>query len=139
MPAAEPSLSGGPIPSFAIEGLAGGAAHEWAEVVHAVDAEVRATFSGGWLDGMPAITRRASGTGAGPGSAWYVATSPVDLAAVVDEVLDGTDIAPLPAPPADVEIVERGGRRFVLNHGEHETIVDGRPLAGRDARVERIG
>jgi beta-galactosidase len=134
VPPAEPSMSGGPIPELRIDGLAAGAARDWGEVVHADAAEVLATFVGGMLHGMPAITRRAHGDGA----AWYVATAPDGLAAVVDAVLDGTGIAPDPAPPADVEILERGGRRFVLNHGDRDATVDGEVVAARSARVVRI-
>ncbi|MGN6325745.1 beta-galactosidase [Pseudolysinimonas sp.] len=130
-PPAEPSLSGGPVPALEIAGLAAGAAHEWGEVVRAEGAEVLATFVGGMLDGMPAITRNAIGTGA----AWYVATAPDDAAAVLDAVLEDTGIAPVAAPPADVEIVERGGRRFVLNHGADPVVVDGVEIEGHGAVV----
>jgi len=130
-PPAEPSLSGGPVPSLSIAGLAAGDAHAWGEVVRTTGAEVLATFTGGMLDGMPAITRHATGSG----TAWYVATEPDDLAAVLDAVLAGTGVAPATAPPADVEIVERGGRRFVLNHGDAPVVVDGVEIEGHGAVV----
>jgi beta-galactosidase len=130
-PPAEPSLSGGPVPELRIDGLAAGAARAWGEVVRVTDAEVLATFTGGMLDGMPAITRRATGSG----TAWYVATEPDDAAAVIDAVLAGTAIAPDTAPPADVEIVDRGGRRFVLNHGAEPVVVDGVTIEGHGAVV----
>jgi beta-galactosidase len=133
-PPAPPSLSGGELPTLAVTGLGAGIAREWGEIVDLRGAEVLAQFSGGMLDGHPAITRNAHGRG----TAWYIATAPDDLASVVAEVL-----APIfpnlpPAPPADVEILERGGFRFVLNHSDTPVEVDGIRLDARDARVTSI-
>ncbi len=130
-PPAEPSLSGGPIPALRIAGLGAGPAREWGEVVRVEGAEVLATFVGGMLDGMPAVTRHAIGSG----TAWYVATDPDDIAAVVGAVLEGAEVAPASAPPADVEILERGGRRFVINHGADPVEVDGVHVEGHGAVV----
>jgi beta-galactosidase len=135
-PPAEPSLSGGPIPTLAIEGLAGGEASEWGEIVRAEDAEVLATFAGGMLDGLPAITRKRSGAG----TAWYVATAPADLAAVVDAVLDGVGVEPaLPEPVDGVEAVRRGDRLFLINHTERVIEVAGNRLEAYGAAVVRAG
>jgi len=134
-PPAAPSLSGGEVPALSIVGLGGGAAHDWGEVVDAASAEVLARFSGGMLDGHPAITRDEHGEGV----AWYIATAPDELESVVEAVV--APVFPnLPsAPPADVEIVERGGIRFVLNHSEVEVDVDGVTIAPRGARVTETG
>ncbi len=130
-PPAAPSFSGGDVPSLAITGLAAGTAQEWGEVVDVSTAEVLARFAGGMLDGHPAITRNAHGAG----TAWYLATAPDALSAVLEEVLTAA-LPGLPAaPPADVEIVERGGLRFVLNHSDTAVEVDGLRLGPRDARV----
>jgi beta-galactosidase len=132
-PPAAPSMSGGGVTALAIDGLAAGPAQEWGEVVDPSTAEVRSRFVGGMLDGLPAITRNAHGSGA----AWYVATAPDDLAAAVDAIIAPV-LPDLPAaPPPDVEIVERGGFRFVLNHSDAEVRVDGAAVAPRGARVER--
>jgi beta-galactosidase len=130
-PPADPSVSGGAVPTLTIEGLAAGTAEEWGEVVRVDDAEVLATFAGGMLDGLPAITRRRDG-----GSAWYVATAPLDLAAVLDAVLTEAGIEPEVADlPEDVEAVRRGGRLFLLNHGSEPVEVAGTRLQGHDAAV----
>jgi beta-galactosidase len=130
-PPAEPSVTGGAVPTLAIEGLAAGTAEEWGEIVRVDDAEVLAAFVGGMLDGRPAITRRRDG-----GTAWYVATAPQDLAAVVDAVLAEAGVLPeVPDLPEEVEAVRRGGRLFLLNHGEQPVEVRGTRLQGRDAAV----
>ena len=133
-PPAEPSMSGGPVPDLAIEGLAGGVAREWGEIVQVDDAEVLATFTGGMLDGLPAITRKRSGSG----TAWYVATAPDDLAAVVGAVLDGAGIeTALPEPIDGVEAVRRGDRLFLLNHTDRPVDVAGHRLEARGAVVTK--
>jgi beta-galactosidase len=135
-PPAEPSMAGGPVPALAIEGLAGGSASEWGEIVRTDGAEVLATFAGGMLDGMPAVTRNR----AGGGSAWYVATSPDDLGAVVDGVLQGAAVeAALPHPVEGVEAVRRGNRLFLLNHTDQPLQAGGHRLEARGAAVVREG
>jgi beta-galactosidase len=130
-PPAEPSVSGGPVPALEIAGLAAGAAEEWGEIVRVDDAEVLATFVGGMLDGLPAITRRREG-----GTAWYVATAPRDLAAVLDAVLAEAGVEPvLPNLPEGVEAVRRGGRLFLLNHTEQPVDAAGTRLEGHGAAV----
>ena len=133
-PPAEPSVSGGPVPGLEIIGLAEGPASEWGEVVRAETAEVLATFVGGMLDGLPAITRNAVGEGA----AWYVATAPRDLGAVVDAVLAEAGV-PARLLPEGVEVVDRGPHRFLLNHGRERVEIDGTTIDGHDAVVLRDG
>jgi beta-galactosidase len=135
-PPAEPSLSGGPVPTLTIQGLAGGTAREWGEIVRVDDAEVLSTFVGGMLDGLPAVTRKRSGGG----SAWYVATAPDDLGALVDAVLDGADVEPaLPEPVDGVEAVRRGDRLFLLNHTDRELDVAGQRLGAHGSSVTTVG
>jgi beta-galactosidase len=125
-PPAAPSISGGPVPKLEIAGLAAGPAEEWGEIVRVDGAEIRSTFVGGMLDGLPAITRNA----AGEGVAWYVATAPEDLAAVLDEVLASAGVAPeVPDLPHGVEAVRRGDRLFLLNWNTHDVEVAGESLA----------
>jgi len=134
-PPAEPSLSGGEVPSLTLAGLAEGRAQEWGEVIDARGgAEVLSTFVGGMLDGLPAITRHTYGDGVG----WYVGTAPDDLASVVDAVLESA-LPELPAaPPENVEILERGGYRFVLNHSAESVTVDGRQLGPHGSSVTPV-
>jgi len=135
-PPAEPSMSGGPVPALAIEGLGGGGATEWGEIVRTDTAEVLATFAGGMLDGLPAITRNRSGDG----SAWYVATAPDDLGAVVDAVLEGAGVEQALAQPVDgVEAVRRGDRLFLLNHTDHAVEAGGHRLEAHGAVVATAG
>lgn len=143
-PPAPGSLSGSPAPSLRIDGLGGGPATAWAEVVRVRDAEVLATFAppspyGGLLDDHPALTRRRSGAdGSGAGAGWYLATEPERLGVVLDEVLAAAGVAGVPAP-AGVEVVRRGERTFVLNHTDvaQHLDLDGAPLhlAPRDGVV----
>lgn len=131
-PPAGPSISGGPVATLEIEGLAAGTAREWAEIVRVEGAEVRSTFRGGMLDGLPAITRNR----AGEGTAFYVATAPDDLSAVIAEVLDTAAVRPEIADlPDGVEAVRRGDRLFLLNHGPNEVVVHGTTLPGYGTTV----
>ena len=127
-PPAEPSVSGGPVPALEIAGLAAGAAHEWGEIVRVDGAEVRSVFVGGMLDGLPAITRSRSGQGV----AWYAATAPADLAALIDEVLESAEVVPaLASLPPGVEAVRRGDRLFLLNWNYESVEVRGTVLPAR--------
>jgi beta-galactosidase len=133
-PPAAPSISGGPVPMLEIAGLAAGTATEWGEIVRIDGAEVRSTFVGGMLDGLPAVTRNP----AGDGVAWYVATAPEDLAAVVDEVLHSAGVAPeVPGLPEGVEAVRRGDRLFLLNWNPEPVDVSGTPLPALGAAILR--
>ncbi|HEY0247971.1 MAG TPA: beta-galactosidase [Gryllotalpicola sp.] len=107
-----------------------GAATQWQELTVVRDAEVLARFGDGQAAGQAAITRRASG---GRGAGWYVATAPApELAdALIDRLLVDAEIDPPFAEPlVGVETVERGGVRFVLNHGgvARRLVVQGRPV-----------
>jgi beta-galactosidase len=93
---------------------------DWTEVVRLRDAEVRAHFSGGSLDGQPALTRRDTGAGA----AWYMATrfESEELDALIRSLLTEAGIASEPVISSAegagwVETVRRGGLTFVINHG----------------------
>lgn len=92
----------------------------WAEWIETVGlTEVRGTYTSGELDGRPAVTRRASGTG----SAWYVSAMLEDqgLAAVFRGVLEGAGLAARAEMNADFEAVTRASGdtdyTFALNHG----------------------
>ncbi|TCK59248.1 beta-galactosidase [Curtobacterium sp. PhB136] len=134
-PAAAPA--GGTLPAFRIDGLAGGEATEWGEVVRVHDAEVLSTFAGGFLDGLPAITRRP---GAAGGSAWYVATAPSDLDTLVKAVLEHAAVSvPWPPLPEGTERVRRGPVEFLLNHTARAVTVDGVTVDPFNAMVRRHG
>jgi len=98
----------------------------WAESVLVEDPTVvvAARFGGRDHDGGPAVTvRRALGSGA----AWYVGT---DLDArgrdhVLATVLAEAGVAERSGLPAGVEVRERGGVVFVLNHGDAPATVEG--------------
>lgn len=127
-PPAAGSLSGTPRPDLRLDGLAAGPASEWGEVVRVTSADVRATFVGGMLHGQPAITHNT----AGAGTAWYVATAPIHLGEVVEAVLTdaGLDFGNL---PENVEVVTRGTKIFVLNHGAVSVEIE---IEGQSTRVE---
>jgi beta-galactosidase len=95
--------------------LSGGAAGAiWSERVRPADgtACVR-SFADGLDAGHPAVTRRQVGAGA----AWYVATAPDDLRALLAEVATAAGV-PLPRDvPDTIELVQRGEHLFLLNHG----------------------
>ena len=102
----------------------------WAEVVRVDDADTLVRFRDGALDGMPAVTRRATGAGSG----WYVATlpEPDPLRRLAARVLAdaGVEVPPAAANGANVEVVRRGEVVFVINHGaeDAEILVDGTDL-----------
>jgi beta-galactosidase len=103
-------------------------ATNWAEYVHADDAEVLVRFASGPLDGVPAVTRRAvgrAGEGGGGGAAWYVATRLDDQG--IDGILDELPISPVIPPQDGVEAVRRIGRDtsylFIINHADSERFV----------------
>ena len=118
----------------------------WREAVRVEDAETLAHFTGGALDGWPAVTRRATGTGtgAGAGAAWYVATLPEHgaLQRLCERMLgeahvEGVDVPGDGSPGEQVELVRRGALLFAINHGPESTElqVDGTDiLSGGPAR-----
>jgi len=122
-PTAEPSLSGGPAPNVVINGLAAGTARAWGEVVRLERAQVESTCVGAWLDGPPAITKNSFGKG----TAWHLATAPVDLSEVIDDVLSGTDL--VNDMPGGLEVVERGHLRFLMNKTTNDIVVGDRTVS----------
>ncbi|MGV8882073.1 MAG: beta-galactosidase [Rhodoglobus sp.] len=86
----------------------------WSELVRLDGATPLATFSGGWLDGLPAVTS----ADAGEGRAIYVATqfSAVDLGALLRAW--GVVVESLARPhDLPVETVTRGENLYVINQG----------------------
>jgi len=105
----------------------------FAEVIHAVDAEVVARFTSGHADGRPAMTRRNAGAGA----AWYLATVPDEAGTrqVVDDLLSAAGVRPvLPDLPDAVEVARRADLVTLINHGARTVTV---PVAGSDVVTGR--
>lgn len=101
----------------------------WAERLRTEGATVVASFAGGELDGLPAITSHVFGEGA----ATYVGTVPEEaqLAALLLETLRRADVtAPVEHLPEGVEAVLRGPALFLLNHTRHEQTVVLGPSTG---------
>lgn len=114
----------------------GATATTWSENLRAEPGtEVLATYVGGDLDGVPALTRRAVGSAGG--SAWYLATRVDDdaLQSLVDRLVEASGVEPVVAEvPDGVEVTRRtadDGRSwlFVLNHSDVEVRV---PATGRE-------
>ncbi|MBG6056036.1 beta-galactosidase [Salinibacterium sp. CAN_S4] len=104
----------------------------WAERLISHDAEVMAHFTGGPLQGCPAVTRKSWGAGA----SWYVATEPDDRSrkAIIEQVLsDGKVEESGVVAPAGVEVAVRGGRRFIINHTDREQSFEVHTGHGADA------
>ena len=104
----------------ALTGDVAGPVRLWAERLSARGAEVLAAFSGGPVDGGPAVLRHAHGGG----TAWYVGTVPapgvLDALAgllLADAGLTGAlaGLSDDPLPPG-VEVTRRGDHWFLLNH-----------------------
>ena len=97
----------------------GAVATIWSEHVHLAGAEAVQTFTEYPLEGVPALTRRAAGSGA----AWYLATFPDrdGIESLVDRLLDESGVAPAAAADPGVELTRRrtgDGRSFLfaINH-----------------------
>ena len=93
--------------SFAVE--------TFAERLRTDGAEVLASFVGGELDGLPAITRLQSAGGSGT----YIGAilPPQQLARVLGEVVTAAGVRGVVANlPVGVEVTRRGPALFVLNH-----------------------
>ncbi len=90
----------------------------WSELIALHGAEVLATFSGGVLDGKPAVTRNRFGSG----EATYLGTRPdaVAVKRVLDAEFSRAEVGSAQNVPQGVEVVRRhaGGRSllFLLNH-----------------------
>ncbi|MCX3064327.1 beta-galactosidase [Streptomyces beihaiensis] len=88
------------------------------ELTAAPDAEVRARYRGGELDGLPAVLRR--------GRAWYLSTLPDPPALrtlLADAAAEAGARPALSGLPPDVEAVPRGDLLFLLHHGRGEATV----------------
>ncbi|UED86449.1 beta-galactosidase [Streptomyces profundus] len=88
----------------------------WSEELELAGAETVAAYADGELAARPAVTRHRHGRG----TAWYLSTLP-EPPALVELLATAAGEAgvtpPLPALPADVEAVRRGGHLFLINHG----------------------
>jgi beta-galactosidase len=95
----------------------------WAEYLRIEDADIVATFTGGNLDGWPAVTRRATRGGAG----WYVATlpEPQALRRLAERIVTsaGVDLPLAVARDGQVEAVRRGSTLFLINQGADAAVV----------------
>lgn len=93
--------------------------------------EVLARYSGGALDGGPALTRRPVGEGA----AWYVSTrlDAAGLDRLLDQVLQTARVSsPVPAPRGIEQVRRRGDAGsflFLISHREDDVDLD---VSGRD-------
>jgi beta-galactosidase len=93
-----------------------------AEEIHVDSATVVGTFSGGRLDGRPAFTVNAVGSG----RAWYLATIPdaAGAASVLRSVFEAAGVQPLlEGLPETVEVAQRGDVLTVINHGDERVTV----------------
>jgi beta-galactosidase len=91
----------------------------WSEHVHLEGAEAVQTFTEYPLEGVPALTRRAVGTGA----AWYLATFPDrdGIESLVDRLLAESGVSPVAVADPGVELTRRrspdgGSFLFAINH-----------------------
>jgi beta-galactosidase len=95
-----------------------GRADLWSELIELHGAEVLATFAGTRLDGRPAITRHAFGSGV----AVYIATrlDRLAMARIIRSACGEAGVEPAMEVPAGVEVVRRHLARssvlFLLNH-----------------------
>jgi beta-galactosidase len=106
----------------------GGQGRLWSEDIHLAGADAVDRYSGGVLDGSPAITRNEYGEGV----AWYVSTQLEDEAyeALVGKAVRGAGLK-RPDLPDGVEMIRRRAREttwtVLINHSEAEVAV---PIAG---------
>ncbi len=90
----------------------------WTEQLEVTDAKALARYASGPLTGVPATTRRETGSGA----AWYVATrlDPGGLTELLSVILSAGGVSATVPVPAGVEVVRRVGPGaswlFVINH-----------------------
>ncbi|MFE5672749.1 beta-galactosidase [Agromyces sp. NPDC056523] len=120
-----------PVPDGSVERIAlDGDRHDapvWTEWIEAgLEASVVARFTGGVLDGRPAITRCARGAG----TAWYLGAvlAPDGLVAAMRRALTDAGLPAHDRTDPHLEVVTRADDRtdytFVLNHGPRELAVD---------------
>jgi beta-galactosidase len=129
------------IPTGSISGELTGetTARIWAEFLHCTDATTEATFSGGQIDGWPAVTRRAFESGSGAG--WYVATQPGDegIDRLIQRLVDDAGIADsLVDSPDGVEVVCRGNLQFAINHTDEQVKILGQEIPARGVLTHQI-
>ena len=117
-------------PVAEVELVSGGRGRVWSEDVQLIGAEAIDRYSGGVLDGSPAVTRHSYGRGV----AWYVSTQFEDAAygSLVEQVIRGAGIE-LPDLPAGVELVRRRAGEtswtILINHGDAAVAV---PIEGHE-------
>ena len=115
-------------PVAEVQLASGGQGRLWSEHVHLAGADAVDRYSGGVLDGSPAITRNEYGEGV----AWYVSTQLEDEAyeALVGQAIRGAGLE-RPELPAGVEMIRRRAGEttwtVLINHSEGEVAV---PIAG---------
>lgn len=119
-----------------LTGAAGGSGTLFAERVHAVGAEVLATYVDGPNPGGPALTRNAHGEG----HAFHLGTHPDSEAvtAIVDVLVSAAGVeAVLPGVTRPVEAARRGNIVTLINHGGKAITID---IEGRDLLTgEKVG
>jgi beta-galactosidase len=108
---------------------AGGHGNIWSERVRPTTATPHAMFTDGPDAGHPAVTHNALGAGA----AWYIATAPDDLRGILVSVLDAAGVVRPSDLPDTLEVVRRGDRVFLFNHGD--TAVAYRTEAGETLTI----
>jgi beta-galactosidase len=107
----------------------------WSEDVELHGASALASYTGGPLDGRPALTRHDHGDGTG----WYLSTrlEAKALAGLVGQVLRAAGV-PVPELPPGVEVLRRSGDGvdwlFCFNHGDEPREL---PLRGHDLLTGR--
>jgi beta-galactosidase len=106
----------------------------WSELIEAQGADVLATFTGGDLDGRPALTRHSFGRG----QANYLGTrlDPASMDALLRQAWLDAGVAPEFAAPPGVEAVRRRTAKgtsilFLLNHRD-EPVTVGAPAGSSD-------
>ncbi|MGO2541533.1 MAG: beta-galactosidase [Specibacter sp.] len=122
-------------------GNAGWSGRIWSEHVHLAGAEALASFTEYPLEGVPALTRNATGSG----FAWYLATFPdaVALDGIVGTLLEESGVAAPVVSAPGVELTRRraadgSGYLFAVNHGTDDAavavsgkeLISGTPFAG---------
>jgi beta-galactosidase len=120
--------------SVSVEGGVTFSTTQWAEVMHAEEAEVLATFRGGLADGGPALTRKRNRKG----NAWYLAADATEAAAraVLELILTTVSDPVIRADgslPLGVEEVRRGTLTFLISHRQDAVRL---PRAGYDVLAD---
>ncbi|MFE9020073.1 beta-galactosidase [Streptomyces sp. NPDC007808] len=106
------------LPGESVGLSSGGRGTLWSERVRPAGAETVASYTGGPLSGVPAVTRHAHGAGV----AWYLATlpDPETLTGLLDRIRGEAGVKPVRSTPRGVEAVLRRGPHadylFLINH-----------------------